>query len=146
MLLHKLGYFYLDEGRSLFTKISKIINKSRYSNINKNSSIVIEDIFKKASLVFSSLPPFSLSSGKTHIELVRSYLILKRKTSTISVYIYTIEEQGLKLVEGSPFSKYSEAHKALGLPSTSNICHRYLETEKAYKKKYYFSTKPLLNI
>jgi len=30
--MHKYGYFYLDEGRNLTTKIARYINKSRYSN------------------------------------------------------------------------------------------------------------------
>lgn len=54
-------------------------------------------------------------------------------------YIY---ENG-KLIKGSPFNTFSEAHKALGLKSTSNTYNRYLDTNRVYKNKYIFTSKPL---
>ncbi len=47
------------------------------------------------------------------------------------------------MVKGSPFASYSAAHKSLGLNPSSNTCNRYLDTDRLYKNKYIFSSKPI---
>ena len=46
------------------------------------------------------------------------------------------------LIAGSPFSSYSEAHRALGLNPSSNTCNRYIDTGKLYKSCYLILSKP----
>lgn len=55
------------------------------------------------------------------------------------MYIYTKDG----LMEGSPFASFSLAHKALGLKSSSNTCNRYIDTNRLYKGKFIFSSKPI---
>lgn len=43
----------------------------------------------------------------------------------------------------SPFISFSAAHKALGFNPSSNTCNRYIDTNKLYKNKYIFTTKPI---
>lgn len=47
------------------------------------------------------------------------------------------------MVEGSPFASYSAAHKSLGLKPSSNTCNRYIDTDRLYKNKYIFRSKPI---
>jgi hypothetical protein len=145
LLLHKLGYYFLPEGRQLFTDISNIINKKRYSNVNINSNEIIENIFKKSEEIFNTKPPFDLNIEKSHVKLVREFNIYKRKSQPTTVYIYKVtynsnNERIFKLIEGSPFYSYSLAHKALGLLPSSNTCNRYIDTDKLYKKEYLISS------
>jgi len=56
-----------------------------------------------------------------------------------TIYIYEND----KLIKGSPFKSYVDAHKALGLKSTSNTCNRYLDTNRIYKSKYKLTSIPL---
>ena len=46
-------------------------------------------------------------------------------------------------MDGSPFASFSLAHKALGLKSSSNTFNRYIDTNRLYKGKYIFSSKPI---
>lgn len=47
------------------------------------------------------------------------------------------------MVKGSPFASYSAVHKSWGLNPSSNTCNRYLDTDRLYKNKYIFSSKPI---
>ena len=47
------------------------------------------------------------------------------------------------MVKGSPFPSFSAAHKALGLKPSSNTCNRYIDTDRLYKNKYIFTSKPI---
>ena len=62
-----------------------------------------------------------------------------RSENPKTVYIYT--NKGI--LKGSPFSSFSQAHKALGLNPSSNTCNRYIDTNRLYKNKYIFSSKPI---
>jgi len=140
LLLHKQGYYFLPEGRQLFTDISNNINKLRYSTItNSNSSVpkeeTLNELFQRSLQIFAKPSPFDLSSGKTHVELTQAFSRAQRSLNPNIVYIYKNGE----LIKGSPFYKYSDAHKALGLNPSSNTCNRYLNTGKLYKNQYLFS-------
>ena len=66
----------------------------------------------------------------------------RRSLNPTIVYLY----KDNKLVEESPFSKYSDVHKTLGLNPSSNTCNRYLDTGKLYKnltEGILFSSTPL---
>jgi hypothetical protein len=134
-----LGYYFLPEGRQLFLDISNIINKKRYttSKFLINLDKTIDNIIDRSEIIFSKNPPFDINSGKTHTELAQDFRREKRKLSPNIVYVY----KNNKLIEGSPFLKYSEANKALGLNPSSNTCNRYIDTGKLYKKQYLFSSK-----
>lgn len=69
LLLHKLGYYYLPEGRQLFTDISKNINKLRYSTATVKNHKTLDDLLKRSQVIFAKPSPFNLSLGKTHLNL-----------------------------------------------------------------------------
>ena len=140
LLLKIKGYYYTLEGKNLFLDISEVLNK-RYSttisiyNINEridNINKIFEDIIKKDS-------PFDIKLYIPHTENVRKFSIANRSENPKIVYIYTNEG----MVEGSPFTSFSAAHKALNLKPSSNTCNRYIDTNKLYKNKYIFSSKPI---
>jgi hypothetical protein len=67
--------------------------------------------------------------------------MLNKSENPKTVYIY---EEG-KLISGSPFASFSDAHKALGLKPSSNTCNRYIDTGRLYKSKYLLSSEPIDN-
>jgi len=71
--------------------------------------------------------------------LAQAFSRTRRSLNPTIVYLY----KDNRLVEGSPFSKYSDVHKTLGLNPSSNTCNRYLDTGKLYKNRYLFSSTPL---
>jgi hypothetical protein len=141
--LNKLGYYYTSEGKQLLIDISICINKSRYSTSCKIDNVdnFINEIFIKSDKLFAQEPPFNISLNKTHLNFAQEISIQQRKLTPNIVFIYKNNE----LIQGSPFTSYSDAHKALGLDPSSKICNRYMNTGKLYKKLYLFSSKPLNN-
>lgn len=143
LILKIHGYYYTPEGKNLFLDISEILNK-RYSTtastdhvnekINK-IGLKFDAILKKGSFA----PPFDIKLDLPHTENVRKFSIANRSENPKIVYIYTNEG----IVEGSPFTSFSMAHKALGLNPSSNTCNRYIDTNRLYKNKYIFSSKPI---
>ena len=139
LLLKIHGYYLTIEGKNLFLDISDILNK-RYSNKNDlDVDIIIEDITNRFKLIMKKDPLFNINLYEPHIENVRKFSKINKSENPKVVYIYT--EEGL--IEGSPFSSFSLAHKALGLKSSSNTCNRYIDTNRRYKNKYIFSSKPI---
>ena len=126
--LHKYGYFYTSEGRSLVLEISKSINKARYSN-NPNPVKLIE--LDQINKVLSIDLPIKLNPEMKH--LVLSQRFAKLITSR-SVWVY---DSG-KLVTGSPFASYSEAQHAIGISRTSVAVRRNVDTGKLYLQRYLF--------
>lgn len=114
LLLHKFGYYFLPEGRQLLTDISNNINNNRYSTFINQYFIPFDDLIKRSNIILASNPPFNINSGKTHTELSQNY---SKSLVSKTVFIY----KNNKLIEGSPFKNYSEAHKVLGLSSSSKI-------------------------
>ena len=137
--MHKYGYYYLPEGKKLALQISLATNKFRYTNSAVNKiELPSEDLISK----LLALPaPFDIFKGLSHSELVREFIINKGGRKGFTVYIY--DKQGGKELAGSPFSTYGAGHVAIGLRAGSRVAGRYIDTGKAYKDKYIFSSVPL---
>lgn len=140
LLLKIKGYYYLTEGKSLFLDIADIINK-RYSTSDKSTNIdkVIGDLFERFNDISKIESPFNVEHFNPHVDNALKFRMANKSNKPRIVYIYTNEG----LMEGSPFASFSLAHKALGLKSSSNTCNRYLDTNRLYKGKYLFSSKPV---
>ena len=140
LILKIRGYYYTLEGKNLFLDISEILNK-RYSTTvsTHNANEIINNISKKFEDIIKKDSPFDIKLDLPHTENVRKFSIANRSENPKIVYIYTNEG----LMEGSPFPSFSAAHKALGLNPSSNTCNRYIDTNRLYKNKYIFSSKPI---
>lgn len=91
--------------------------------------------------LFKQTPPFDISSGRSHLELVKEYTIAKRGRKGFTVYIYECNSTlDLKEMKGSPYSTYGDGHEILGLRRSSRVIGRYIDTGKLYKDKYRFSS------
>lgn len=144
MFIHKLGYFYLPEGKQIALQISSSTNKFRYTTAKDGlNKIGLPSIESNLNL-FKQTPPFDISSGRSHFELVKEFTIAKGGRSGFTVHIYesnSISE--LREIKGSPFSTYGDGHEVLGLKRGSRVIGRYIDTGKLYKDKYRFSSIPL---
>lgn len=140
LILKINGYFSTLEGEKLFLDISEILNK-RYSTTMsiENVDEIINDISKKFEDIIKKDPLFDIKLDLSHTENVRKFSITNRSANPKVVYIYTNEG----MIEGSPFISFSAAHKALGLNPSSNTCNRYIDTNRLYKNKYIFTSKPI---
>lgn len=142
LLLKIHGYYYTVEGKNLFLDISEILNK-RYTTDNigvaDNVENIINDITERFNLIMQKDPPFDVNLNILHAKNVRDYSILTKTKEPKTVYIYSED----KMIEGSPFNSFSMAHKALGLKPSSNTCNRYIDTNRLYKNKYIFTSKPI---
>ena len=133
------GYYYLPEGKKLFLDISDVLNKRDNTGDIKNINTIIADIFNRYQSILLINPPFDIKNNIPHVDNVRKFNAENKSDIPKTIYIY---ENG-KLIKGSPFNSYSNAHKALGLKSSSNTCNRYIDTNRLYKDKYIFSSKPM---
>lgn len=143
VIIHKYGYYYLPDGKKIALQISQSTNKYRYTSgkagVNK-VEFPSDDLVSK----LLALPaPFDVTSGLSHFELVRKFTISKGGRKGFTVYIYERESGKDKKLTGSPFSTYGAGHVALGLKPGSRVVGRYIDTDKAYKGKYIFSSVPL---
>jgi len=142
LLLKIYGYYYTTEGKNLFLDIAGIINK-RYSTnpsyIANDVEKVINNITERFNNIMQKDSPFDVKLNIPHTENVRKYSIKNRSENPKIVYIYVNNE----MVNGSPFTSFSSAHKALGLKPSSNTCNRYIDTNRLYKNKYIFTSKPI---
>lgn len=140
LILKIQGYYYTLEGKNLFLDISEILNKRYSTNISTGDvDEIISNISKKFEDIIKKDSPFDVKLDLPHTENVRKFSIANRSENPKTVYIYTNEG----IIEGSPFSSFSTAHKALGLNPNSNTCNRYIDTNRLYKNKYIFSSKPI---
>lgn len=143
LLLKIHGYYYTVEGKNLFLDISEILNK-RYTTNNPSRSAdnvqsIINEITERFNLIMQKDPPFDVKLNILHVKNVRDYSIITKTKEPKTVYIYSED----KMIEGSPFNSFSMAHKALGLKPSSNTCNRYIDTNRLYKNKYIFTSKPI---
>lgn len=140
LLLKINGYYYLTQGKKLFLDISDVLNK-RYSTSNNLVDIekVIENINERFESISKLEPVFNVKLFIPHVDNVLKYRMENKSDKPRFVYIYT--KKGL--MEGSPFSSFSMAHKALGLKSSSNTCNRYIDTNRLYKGEFIFSSHPI---
>lgn len=141
VLIHKLGYYYLPEGKKIALEISQSTNKYRYTTNNSNKVELVN--CELISKLLAQTPPFDISTG-SHSELVRKFTIAKGRGEGFIVYIYeSTESNKLKELKGSPFSTYGDGHESIGLIRRSRVIGRYIDTGKKYKDKYIFSSVPL---
>lgn len=140
LLLKISGYYYTIEGKNLFLDISEILNK-RYSTNSSVSDInnVIKNITERFNDIMQKDPPFDVKLNIRHTENVRKYSRANKSENSKVVFIYDSN----KMIQGSPFVSFSAAHKALGLNPSSNTCNRYIDTNRLYKNKYIFTSKPI---
>ncbi len=140
VIMHKFGYYYLPGGKKITLQISSATNKYRYTrNIANKIELPSDDSISK----LLALPaPFDVTKGLSHFELVREFTINKGGRKGFIVYIYD-RESGGKELEGSPFSTYGAGHVALGLRAGSRVIGRYIDTGKASKDRYIFSSIPM---
>jgi len=141
VIIHKFGYYYLPKGKKLALQISSGTNKFRYTTNTGNSIELPNDDY--ISKFLAQPAPFDISRGLTHFSLVREFTINKGGRKGFTVYVYDRETEGGKEITGSPFSTYGSGHVALGLRAGSRVIGRYIDTGKAYKNKYVFSSVPL---
>ena len=139
LILKIHGYYYLPTGKKLFLDISEILNKRYSTGSIKDLDLIIIDIFNRYKAILLTDPPFNVDNNIAHTDNVRKFRLDNKSSIAKTIYIY---EKG-KLIKGSPFNSYSDAHKALGLKSTSNTCNRYIDTNRLYKSKYIFTSKPI---
>ena len=132
--LHKLGYFYLQEGRKLAYLISQYINTGRYStNPNPGKAPSLPDIKKVLNLNL----PVTLTPSMLHVDLAKAFAY-KVKPNAIWVY-----DNGV-LLNGSPFSSFASAMEAAGYSKTSIAGRRSIDTGKIIGGRFTFYSNPLL--
>lgn len=138
--MHKFGYSFLPEGRKIALQISSGTNKYRYttSNAENQPTLPSEESITK---LFAQPAPFDVLSGMSHFELARKLTISKGGRHGFTVHIYDLESGGKELV-GSPFSSYGAGHLAIGLRAGSRAIGRNIDTGKAFKGRYIFSSVP----
>ena len=126
--------------RIYFLDIAGIMNKrySTYPTVSDTNE-VINNITERFNNIMQKDSPFDVKLNIPHTENVRKYSIKNRSENPKIVYIYVNDE----MVTGSPFISFSSAHKALGLKPSSNTCNRYIDTNRLYKNKYIFTSKPI---
>lgn len=130
--MHKLGHFYLSEGRALLVKLANSINTNRYSTADK----IIELPTKEEIDQILNLPnPFDLSTGKSHVTLAREFVKSKRVKGEFKVYVY---QNGVE-VPNSPYVSYYAVQKDLGFKGNRTVS-RYIDTDKVYGNGYTFYT------
>lgn len=140
VFIHKLGYFYLPEGKQIALQISSSTNKYRYTTKEDSNKIGLPGIESILNL-FKQTPPFDIYSNRSHFELVRGLTIAKGGSKGFTVHIYECNSiSDFKEVKGSPFSTYGDGHEVLGLKRGSRVIGRYIDTGKLYKDKYRFSS------
>lgn len=142
VIIHKLGYFYLPEGKKIALLISSATNKYRYTTRGTEIELPSNEAILK---LLDQTPPFDISGGRSHFDLVREFTISKGGRSGFTVYIYEWKSDKLYSVNGSPFSTYGDGHEAIGIKRGSRVIGRYIDTGKRYKNIYLFSSVPISN-
>jgi hypothetical protein len=142
VIIHKLGYYYLPEGKKIALQISSATNKYRYTT---NNSLIKIELPSEDSIIklLDQTPPFDISANRSHFELIREFTIAKGGRKGFTVYIYECEAGGYKELKGSPFSTYGEGHEVIGLRRGSRVIGRYIDTGKLYNNKYIFYSTPI---
>jgi len=130
--LKTLGHTTNPEGKKCFIEINKYINK-RYTT----KALVAEaPNLNKINEILNHPPIFDLSSGLSYKALSDIVKVSKKGHSGFGVNVY---DNG-KLVEGSPFSSYTQAALALGNINISSVISKKIDTDKLYKGRYTFES------
>jgi len=128
--LKTLGHTTNPEGKQCFIEIVNYINK-RYTT----SAFVAEaPNLNKINEILNKPPVFDLSSGLSYKALSDIVKVSKNGHSGYGVNVY---DNG-NLVEGSPFSSYTQAALALGNINVSSVISKKIDTDKLYKARYKF--------
>jgi hypothetical protein len=130
--MHKLGYFYLPEGRALLVKIANSINKKKYSIAKTVIKLPTEE---EINHILNLPSPFDLSIGKSHTTLAREFVNYKRVKGEFNIYVY---KNGVE-VPNSPYKSYYAVQKDLGFKGNRTVS-RYIDTNKVYGDGYTFYT------
>lgn len=130
--LHKLGYFYLQEGRSLTYTISKYVNSGRYST---NPDQVQAPSLTEINKVLNLSLPVALKPDMLHIDLAKSF---SSKVRPRAIWVY---DNGVLLSE-NPFSSFVQAMEAIGYSKSSIAGRRSIDTGKIVGGRYTFYSKP----
>lgn len=138
LLLKVHGYFFLPDGKALFMDIANILNKRYSTTSSLNTEKIISNIFSRLEAILSTTPSFKVKDSIPHINNVRAFSRLNGLNQQKTVYIYKND----KLISGSPFTSYLQAHLTLGLNSNSMACTRYIDTGKLYKGIYLITSVP----
>lgn len=130
--LKALGYTTKPEGKNCYVKINKYINKRYTTNIELNQAPDIKNIYG----LLNSSPVFDLSSGLSYKALSDIVKVNNKGNSGYGVNVY---DSGV-LVQGSPFSSYTQAGIALGNINISSAISKKIDTDKLYKGRYRFES------
>ena len=130
---HKLGYFYLPEGKILVYKISQYINKARYST---NPTVIERPKLSESKKVLAIKLPVKLEPNMSHINLAKAFA-KKLKNKTIWVY-----DKGILLPE-NPFNSFRSAMIAIGYSKNSVAARNSINTGKLIAGRYTFYSTPL---
>ncbi len=130
--LKTLGHTTNPEGKKCFIEINKYINK-RYTT---NALVAEAPNLNKINEILNNPPIFDLSSGLSYKALSDIVKVSKKGHSGFGVNVY---DNG-KLVEGSPFSSYTQAALALGNINVSSVISKKIDTDKLYKGRYKFES------
>lgn len=132
--MHKLGHFYLPEGRALLIKLANSINTNRYSTAKIIINLPTEEEINN---VLNLPNPFDLSTGKSHTTLAREFILSKRVKGEFKIYVY---KNGVQ-VPNSPYKSYYAVQKDLEFKGNRTVS-RYIDTDKVYRDGYTFYTYP----
>lgn len=130
--LKTLGHTTNPEGKKCFIEINKYINK-RYTT---NALVAEAPNLNKINEILNNPTIFDLSSGLSYKALSDIVKVSKKGHSGFGVNVY---DYG-KLVEGSPFSSYTQAALALGNINISSVISKKIDTDKLYKGRYKFES------
>lgn len=130
--LKTLGHTTNSEGKKCFIEITKYINK-RYTT---NAQVAEAPSLKKINEILNKPPIFDLSLGLSYKVLSDLVKVSKKGNSGFGVNVY---DNG-RLLEGSPFSSYTQAALALGNVNISSVISKKIDTDKLYKERYKFES------
>jgi len=130
--LKALGHTTNPEGKKCFIEIIKYINKRYTTNVLAAEAPNLNKINE----ILNNPPIFDLSSGLSYKALSDIVKVSKKGNSGFGVNVYDND----KLVEGSPFSSYTQAALALGNINISSAISKKIDTDKLYRGRYKFES------
>lgn len=126
--LRKFGYVYT---RELILKISKSLNKDRYTTSAQAVSLLREESILE---VLDIDLPIKLTPKMSNTQLSRAYKQSKLSLTGYKVWIY---DNGI-LMSAEGYPNYASANETIGLNRSSVVIGRNIDTGKKYKDRYTF--------
>lgn len=130
--LKALGYTTKPEGKKSYIEIYKYINKRYTTTLELKQVPNMKNIYD----LLNSPPLFDLSSGLSYKALSDIVKVNNKGNLGYGVNVYN---NGV-LVQGSPFSSYTQAAIALGNINISSVISKKINTDKLYKGRYRFES------